>query len=276
VDEADRILAAYRQLAGELVQPTLQWVAAWMHAGRLLLAGQADEAENLARQALEIAQDTGQPDALSFFAVQIFWIAYDRGRLDETESLVLDNLHAYPAISSWRPMLTVICSEGGRVAEASRLLRSLAADGFDFPFDVVWGHSVAECAISCADLADAESAAVLYPAIAPYTGQWCFPAGGMASGAMDHYVGLLAATLGRFDEAAGHFAAAAAIHEGVGAPGWLARTRLEWARLLLTRRHPGDADTARDLLGQALATARELGLGGIERHAAALVQRLAH
>jgi hypothetical protein len=56
----------------------------------------------------------------------------------------------------------------------------------------------------------------------------------------------------------------------------LARTRLEWARLLLTRRHPGDADTARDLLGQALATARELGLGGIERHAAALVQRLAH
>jgi hypothetical protein len=51
----------------------------------------------------------------------------------------------------------------------------------------------------------------------------------------------------------------------------LARTRLEWARMLLARRRPEDADRARDLLDPALATARELGLGNVERRAVELL-----
>ena len=53
----------------------------------------------------------------------------------------------------------------------------------------------------------------------------------------------------------------------------LARTRLEWARTLLTRGEPGDREQAGLLLGQALATARDLGLGGVERQAVALLQK---
>jgi class 3 adenylate cyclase len=81
---------------------------------------------------------------------------------------------------------------------------------------------------------------------------------------------LLATTLERYDEAGRHFAAAEAGHAHVGAPTWLARTRLEWARMLLCRRADGDAERARELLAAALATARELGLGSIERQGAAL------
>jgi hypothetical protein len=51
----------------------------------------------------------------------------------------------------------------------------------------------------------------------------------------------------------------------------LAHTRLEWARMLLARRQPADAERARELLGQAMATARELGLAKIEREAAGLL-----
>ena len=40
--------------------------------------------------------------------------------------------------------------------------------------------------------------------------------------------------------------------------------------MLLTRRDAGDPDRARELLGQALATARELGLANVERQAVAL------
>jgi hypothetical protein len=47
---------------------------------------------------------------------------------------------------------------------------------------------------------------------------------------------------------------------------------LESARTLLRRRGLGDADRARDLLGEALVTARELGLGGLERQAVALLE----
>jgi hypothetical protein len=57
----------------------------------------------------------------------------------------------------------------------------------------------------------------------------------------------------------------------MGAPTWLARTHLEWARMLLMRRQPGDVERARELLGQALATARELGLGTVERRAVELL-----
>jgi hypothetical protein len=41
--------------------------------------------------------------------------------------------------------------------------------------------------------------------------------------------------------------------------------------MLLARRTPEDAQLARDLLGQALATARELGLANVEPRAVALL-----
>jgi hypothetical protein len=79
--------------------------------------------------------------------------------------------------------------------------------------------------------------------------------------------------LDRFDEAAVQFADAAAIHERIGAPTWLARTRLEWARMLLRRGDPGDIEQARGLLAQAVSTSRELGLTNVEQAAAALLSR---
>jgi hypothetical protein len=83
---------------------------------------------------------------------------------------------------------------------------------------------------------------------------------------------MLAGILSRFDDADAYFASAAGTHDRIKAPAWLARTRLEWARMLLARRQPGDTDRARELLGQALATARELGLGNVERQAVSLLQ----
>lgn len=50
----------------------------------------------------------------------------------------------------------------------------------------------------------------------------------------------------------------------MGAQAWLARTRLEWGRMLQGR---GDLRRARPLLEQALAGAVELGQGSVERSA---------
>jgi hypothetical protein len=91
------------------------------------------------------------------------------------------------------------------------------------------------------------------------------------TGPVAFYLGLLATTIGDWPDAETHFAAAAATHERIGAPTWLARTRLEWARMLLASQQPGDAERAHDLLDQALATARELGLANIERGAVGLL-----
>jgi hypothetical protein len=49
---------------------------------------------------------------------------------------------------------------------------------------------------------------------------------------------------------------AAAAHERIGAHPWLARTRLEWARLPLTHGDEEDSERAHQLLRQALTTAQ--------------------
>jgi hypothetical protein len=83
---------------------------------------------------------------------------------------------------------------------------------------------------------------------------------------------MLATTTGELEEANAHFTAATVSHERIAAPTWLARTRLEWARMLLPRRAPGDVERAGELLDQVGATARQLGLDRLLRRATALWQ----
>jgi hypothetical protein len=123
----------------------------------------------------------------------------------------------------------------------------------------------------CAYLKDTDQAAELYEILAPYE-PLNFAHSLMWFGAVTHYLGILDVTLGRFDDAGVRFAAAATTHERLGTPCSLARTRLEWARMLLTRRQPGDPERARELLGQSLTTARELGMATVERRAVSLLQ----
>ena len=121
----------------------------------------------------------------------------------------------------------------------------------------------------CSHLGDAARAGVLFDLLLPYAGHIVVSTGG-ALGDVTHYLGLLATTFGDFEEAERRFAAAATTHQRIPAPVWLARTQLEWSRMLLARRGPGDMERARDLLGQALVTARERGLANIERQAVKL------
>ncbi|MEJ7715067.1 MAG: hypothetical protein WKF40_04905 [Thermoleophilaceae bacterium] len=92
-------------------------------------------------------------------------------------------------------------------------------------------------------------------------------------GSASHYLGLLAPTLDRLDEADEHFSRAADAHRRIGATPWLARTQLDWAAMLLNRSSAGDAGRAAELLGEALLAARALGLEAVERRAVSLLER---
>ena len=94
---------------------------------------------------------------------------------------------------------------------------------------------------------------------------------GFVAGPVAFYLGILAATVADWPAADANFAAATATQERIGARPWLARTRLEWARMLLLVAERGDGERAHDLLRQALTTARDLGLVNIERGAAELL-----
>jgi class 3 adenylate cyclase/tetratricopeptide (TPR) repeat protein len=269
--EADRCVHEAERITAELGQPALRWLAAMLRVGWEVLAGRFEDADRWALHALELGHSTGQPDAEPLFVAQQAVIRFEQGRLDE----ILEGLRHYPdqlPLRTARSVLAAALAETGRFDEAAAALDTVARPDFgDVPFDALWLRTLTDCAAVSVAISDHTRARNLQAMLAPYAEQVPAFAFGTPSGCVSHFLGLLASGLGDHDEADRRFADAETIHGRIGAPAWLARTRLEWARMLLTRRQPGDADRARELLGQALATARELGLAKVERDAVALL-----
>jgi hypothetical protein len=240
-------------------------------AGRALLAGQIEAAEASVSDIRDLGRAAGEPDAPGQSIVLLFQIRFEQGRLAEVEEAFVEAVREFP-IPALRGLLAVLYCELDRRGEGRLVFDELADSGFPFPSDVIWLRGMTECAVACAQLGDTARATQLYDLLAPYPDQFVTTLyGGLISGSVAHYLGLLTTTLCRFEAAQGYFAKAAAAHERIGAPTWLARTRLEWARMLVSRGRCGDAEMARGLLLQSLSTARVLGLANVERRAVALL-----
>jgi len=78
-------------------------------------------------------------------------------------------------------------------------------------------------------------------------------------GAAHRPLGRLAATMGKLDEATDHLERALAAHISLRARPFVARSRLELARVIVDR----DAARARELLTEARADADALGMAGL-------------
>jgi class 3 adenylate cyclase len=272
--EAERCVERQTALAAEIGEPTLRWMAAISGVGPPLAAGRLREAEELSAATFAMAEDT-QPDARTFYAAQLLIIRYEQGRLEELlptfEEMVADPEFVVPAAVA---ITAFSYGEVDRAEEGRPHYESLAADGFaSIRFDHLWLACLSLCGEVAARLGDSRSAAKLIDLMTPYmelvvaihSWQWNL---------VTHYLGLLATSLGRFDEAEAHFQATTSRQLHLGTPIWLAHTRFEWARMLLARRAPGDVEQARQLSGEALATARELGLANVERRTVALMEDL--
>jgi tetratricopeptide (TPR) repeat protein len=256
-------------IAEDLGQPALRWAVAVSRVGRLLLRGRLQEAEETARRAFELGQSVGEPDARIHYGTHRFQLRFEQGRLGEVVDRLRQAAHD-PGLPSTRSMFALACCELGLVDEASSVFGPLAVEVHRLVPSPWWATTTANTAAVCAFLEDRDQAQRLIDLLAPRADHLL--GNTLWIGCGWHYLGLLTVTLERWNEAEGHFAAAAALHERVGAPTWLARTRLEWARMLLARRRPGDSGRARAMLGQALGTARDLGLANIERRTVALLQ----
>jgi tetratricopeptide (TPR) repeat protein len=268
--EARRCVDATIRLAEDLRQPTFGWLSRMLASMLAATAGRLDESERLALESSRLGQSTGQADAVVYFAANQFTIGFHRGRLGDVAAALDEALATAPDLVSMQGYAVVAYCETGREAEARRMFDGLLSRLPDLPKEVTWLRLTAQLAVACAHLNDVAGAAILHELMVPYQAQ-AASTGATWFGAVAHHLGLLAATLGRDAEAEERFAAAEQIHEDFGARPWTARTRLDWAGMLLARSQPGDVDHARKLLGQALATARELGLAAIERRAVELL-----
>jgi DNA-binding CsgD family transcriptional regulator len=231
-----------------------------------LLGGRLAKAERLAVEALSIGQRAQTEGRAGVFGIQMFTLRREQGRLREVEMAVRQFVQQHGATATWRPGLALIYSDLGREREARLAFESLAKHDFaDCPRDSLWAGSLTYLAEVCSFLGDIPRASTLYRLLLPYAGRSIVMGGGVVCyGAASRYLGMLAATMACWEEAAQHFADALAMNTRMGARPWLAHTQHEYAKMLLARNQPGDREEAAALLNTALATARELGMHGLE------------
>jgi hypothetical protein len=145
----------------------------------------------------------------------------------------------------------VLLCEAGRKQEARVEFERLAADDFvGLPRNHLYLYHLAVLAIVGHSLGDRRRAAGLYELLLPFADHNVLPARlplGTLGSASQH-LGLLAATMSRWDEALSHFQAAVQAHERMQALPLLARSRHHYGRALLARGRPDDRRRAQEHL----------------------------
>ena len=270
VDEAEVALAAFERAAAAAGDADASVMALSRHAMLAILRGRFEAAAELAERVSEQGRRIGMPDAERLTMAVRGLIDMEQGdeRSWEAAAEMMDQVarrfpgHLYEATMA--RILAVL----GRTSEAAALLerllpQTLAASG------PRWLGAVTDLSAVAAEVGGQAAAARLHEALLPYRGRLVIWGGANAvNGPASHYLGLLAARLGRPDDAVTHFEDAIGLAERIGARPALARSVVELGEALTRRGGGGDARRAADLLRRGRDLAGELGL-------TALIRRLA-
>jgi hypothetical protein len=270
ITAVDAQIQAFSTGALYLRQPLYLWNVAVWQAMRALLAGQVDEAERLAQEAVARGSAAEEVTAGQYYSIQLLSIRKEQGRLAELENAARQLVALSPSVSAWRAGYARLLAEIGRDRDAQEELDILAAKDFqDIPQDNQWMIAVTLLGELCAELGDAHRAALLYEMLLPFREvNVVIGLAVVCQGSAERYLGLLAATKGEEGEAAVHFERALAANESLGAPVCLAHTQLDYARMLGRR-----SAQAELLIESAARTAEELKLPAVARRALELRER---
>jgi tetratricopeptide (TPR) repeat protein len=262
IAEARRVMEALGHVIEELRQPAEHWL---VHNNRELLAllvGDFAEAEAL----IEADRETGYlvtpaRDDVASARANRFLLRREQGRIAEEEASVRASIDDFPWYPLHRAALTCLLCDLGRTQEARVVFDDLALDAFSALYrDNEWLLGMGLASEACAMLRDAGAAAVLYEQLAPFAGRHAVGMAEGSIGAVDRYLGLLAATRGELDVAVAHLDAAIAINDAMGARPWSAHCEHDLAVVLRRRDIGGDRARADMLDTGAQSTATALGM----------------
>ena len=219
--QADSGLAAMRGLAASVPEPLIVWTWLKLESVWALIEGHLQAAEDWAIRAYEVASASGERDVAQSLGAQRSRVRAFQGRLGEYTEPALEGAARPDSLATWQASAALALLESDRPDEARE--RTLAADFQSVRGDETWLGALIMWAAVCSRLLIRERAGELYELLSPFSGQ--FVAGGsIVTGSTDSALGQLAATLGRFEQAEEHFAAAAEIETRLGAPLFLAQT----------------------------------------------------
>jgi tetratricopeptide (TPR) repeat protein len=267
-DAVDAQMEAFAAGADRLRQSLFEWTGIVWRAMRALLAGALDRADRLAAEALAAGAPAEAVTASQYYAIQILAIRREQGRMGELEQATRQAVAENPSRPAWRAALANMLCEEGRLEEAREEFERLAAHNFeDVPKDLDWMIAMTLLSDVCADLGDAERAALLYERLEPYADlNVVIGLAAACLGSAAGFLGKLAATMGHTERAVEHFERALAANAELHAPGCVARVEVDYARAIMSS---GDR-RAGELLRSAAQAAERHGLGAVARKVAAL------
>jgi len=252
------------RIAEALGQPVLRWRVAYLQEHWAMVTGRLDEVEQWSAESQRLGDAAGQPDSLPFSRAPLASTRLLQGQAREALELVTPVVERFPGAPVFLGMQAWAMSEQGRLGEARAIV-----DGFrqpagfaSVPADYMRLIVLSVLSRACYGIREPAMAEELYDLLIPFRstmvsmqGVWLGPA--------THDLGLLATTLGRYDDAHDVFAHAIEAQDRIGARATVVHTRLEWAKMLLAR-GPEHAPQARTLLDEAKAGAQEVRIPVIE------------
>jgi len=275
LDRASRELAAIHAMAVRMRQPFALHVAEHYDATIDLCVGRLAAAEAAAQRSHEWGRLLAGRPAGSVHGIQMFSIRREQGRLAELAPMIRIVAGAERPGGTWGPGLAALLAELGMEAEARRALDQVRGEGLESLRASLWLGSLTYLTDACAGVGDDAFAALIYPELAPLAGANVVIGHGVACyGAVDRYLGMLAATLGDHDRAAEHFEAALGINRAMGAYTWVAHTLYAYGRSLRMRGRGHDDAAASALLTEAATMAERIGMPTLLARARALGARV--
>jgi class 3 adenylate cyclase len=255
-----------QELAAALSQPTPTWVAQVGVAAWALVEGDLVAGEQLARQALELGNSAGQPDALQIFGEQRAYLRTYQGRGDEQLiELSRQAAVAHPRMAVWAASTAQYEAHFGSQDTARALLQEAVESGLErVGWDTLRLVTLAFYAEAASRLRAPDAAALVYEQMLPLQDHFVW-SGALGYGHVRLWLGVVAATQRRDGEADEHFAFACRFHDDNGLRLWSARSHLGWAEALAAR---GERALAQEHAQRALELARARGYGLIESLAA--------
>lgn len=255
----DGLLADLNRLSDETHGWDPVYISIAFSISRALLDGRWGDADASLAQLAAHAGDS--LNHLNVWSANQVLVLREQGRHEEILPILDLAVASNPGLPAFRAAQALMLAELGRLDEARAAFAPLAGPGVAaVPRGDVFHVAMATIAEVAARTGDAETCRLAYDALLPGSSRLASIVGVVVVGAVDRYLGMLAATLGDHAHAERHFQAAVELEERLASRPYLARTRAWYGRMLVERADPGDLDKAADLFDLAHRDANELGM----------------